>query len=132
VLALQMPDNLDEPSRVLMRDVARAGPWAAKLEAVDATRAILPHPQTYYSALKPYAHTVDIWHSIYNHPLVGADAIIAWLKSTGLRPYLDPLSSEEQVDFLRDYRERLQKAYIEVSDGITLLRFPRLFIVAVK
>jgi trans-aconitate 2-methyltransferase len=132
VLAVQMPDNLNEPSHALMRDVARAGRWTAKLQAADANRAILPNVQTYYSALKPYARTIDIWHSIYNHPLAGADAIIAWLKSTGLRPYLDPLTEQEQSDFLADYKTRIAKAYPQDDDGISLLRFPRLFIVAAK
>src|SRR3954470_6455108 len=30
VLALQMPDNLDEPSHRLMREVATEGPWASR------------------------------------------------------------------------------------------------------
>jgi trans-aconitate methyltransferase len=30
------------------------------------------------------------------------------------------------------YRQGIMKAYLENSDGISLLRFPRLFIVAVK
>jgi trans-aconitate 2-methyltransferase len=35
VLAVQMPDNLDEPSHRLMSEVASNGPWEAKLK--DAT-----------------------------------------------------------------------------------------------
>jgi trans-aconitate 2-methyltransferase len=130
VLALQMPDNLNEPSHVLMRDVAKAGPWAKKLQHVS--RAEILSPQSYYTALKPYCQTLDIWHSIYNHPLQGADAIIAWLTSTGLKPYLDPLTPDEQAAFLADYRQRISNAYPENKDGTVLLRFPRLFMVAVK
>jgi trans-aconitate 2-methyltransferase len=130
VLALQMPDNLNEPSHSLMRDVAQAGPWAEKLRRVS--RAEILSPQDYYNALKPGCQTLDIWHTIYNHPLAGADAIITWLQSTGLKPYLDPLTPEDQAAFLRDYRQRITKAYPESSDGTCLLRFPRLFIVAVK
>ena len=40
VLAAQMPDNLDEPSHRLMREIAAEGPWAAKLkDAANARRA---------------------------------------------------------------------------------------------
>lgn len=31
VLALQMPDNTDEPALALMREVAKSGPWAAEV-----------------------------------------------------------------------------------------------------
>jgi trans-aconitate 2-methyltransferase len=132
VLAVQMPDNLNEPSHVLMRDVAKAGPWAEKLKAADVTRAVLLSPQNYYSALKPFAQKLEIWHTIYNHPLSGVDAIIAWLKSTGLKLYLDPLTADEQTSFLTEYRRRVAAVYLPDNEGTLLLRFPRLFIVAVK
>src|SRR5262249_57290695 len=32
VLAIQMPRNFDQPSHVLMREAAQAGPWAATLK----------------------------------------------------------------------------------------------------
>ncbi len=34
-LAVQMPDNLEEPSHRLMGEVASQGPWAAKLKGAD-------------------------------------------------------------------------------------------------
>ena len=37
-LAVQMPDNLDEPSHRLMGEVASAGPWAAKLRDAAGAR----------------------------------------------------------------------------------------------
>jgi trans-aconitate 2-methyltransferase len=130
VLALQMPDNLNEPSHVSMRDLARAGPWAESLKLAD--RSPLLSPQDYYTALKPHATTLDIWHTIYNHPLKGLDAIIAWLSATGLKPYLDPLPQQQQAVFIEEYRHRLANSYAVDKEGITLLRFPRLFIVATR
>ena len=38
VLAVQMPDNLAEPAKTLMRETAAEGPWAAKLAAVREAR----------------------------------------------------------------------------------------------
>jgi trans-aconitate 2-methyltransferase len=38
-LAVQMPDNLDEPAHRLMRAVAADGPWGPKLAAAAAARA---------------------------------------------------------------------------------------------
>jgi len=129
-LAVQMPDNLAEPTHRLMREVAANGPWAEKLE--DAARLPLPAPHVYYDALKPFASRIDIWHSIYNHVLDNAAAIVDWVKSTGLRPFLDPLAPDERTAFLADYTARIAMAYPPNVDGKVLLRFPRLFIVAVR
>jgi trans-aconitate 2-methyltransferase len=129
-LAVQMPDNLNEPSHRLMQNVAEQGSWRAKLAKALSARAVLPTPQAYYELLKPYASRLDIWHTIYNHPLDGAEGIIQWVKGTGLRPYLDPLDDDERQHFLAEYTTRIAKAYPTASDGKSLLRFPRLFIVA--
>ena len=37
-LAVQMPDNLDEPAHALMRETAAGGPWAGKLGGAAAAR----------------------------------------------------------------------------------------------
>lgn len=132
VLAVQMPDNLGEPSHRLMQTVAEQGPWAAKLAGASGARDPLPSPQAYYARLKPAFARLDIWHTIYNHPLKGAAGIVAWVKSTGLRPYLDPLDEAGRRAFLDRYTQQIAAAYPANPDGTVLLRFPRLFMVAVK
>lgn len=129
-LAVQMPDNLAEPTHRLMREVAADGPWADKLRG--AARLPLPAPHVFYDALKPFAQRIDIWHTIYNHVLADASAIVEWVKSTGLRPFLDPLTPDERTAFLADYTARIARAYPPTIDNKVLLRFPRLFIVAVR
>lgn len=132
VLAVQMPDNMDEPSHVLMRETAANGPWAERLSKAVLIRGRMAAPQAYYEMLRPLCRHIDIWHTIYNHPLEGHGAIVEWLKSTGLRPFLNALRPEERPDFLAAYQERLKGAYAIMSDGRTLLRFPRLFIIAMR
>ncbi len=75
---------------------------------------------------------VDIWRTTYVHPLEGPDAIIEWLKSTGLKPFIDPLAAGERDEFLAAYRDAIAKAYPLQRDGTVLLRFPRLFYVATR
>lgn len=132
VMAVQMPDNLAEPSHRLMAEAAEAGPWAPKLASASAVRDPLSSPSTYYARLKPLFARFDIWHTIYNHPLQGTRGIVEWVKSTGLRPYLNPLSAPEQEAFLADYERRLTQAYPADAEGTVLLRFPRLFIVGTR
>lgn len=133
VLAVQMPDNLDEPSHVAMREAAMSGPWADRLAVATSARTVLPEPGAYYDMLAPVAAgAVDIWHTIYNHPLDGVAAIVEWVKGTGLRPFIDPLEGDERAEFLEEYAARLAAPYPPRVDGKVLLAFPRLFIVAVK
>ena len=132
VLAVQLPDNLDEPSYRLMREVAVNGPWAERLaDAEDALDDVHPSA-TYYDRLQPMAVRVDVWHTLYNHPLEGPGAIRDFLASTGMRPFLAPLDAGEQTAFLDDYERRVGEAYPPLVDGRVLLCFPRLFVVAVR
>src|SRR5262249_43232954 len=51
VLAVQMPDNTNEPALALMEKVAASGPWAAALAQADAARNDLPSAEAYYDLL---------------------------------------------------------------------------------
>jgi trans-aconitate 2-methyltransferase len=131
-LAVQMPDNLAEPSHLAMAETAADGPWAAKIAAAGIGREPLPPAEAYYDALAPLAVAVDVWRTTYHHPLADAAAIVEWVKGTGLHPYLAPLDADERAGFLAAYAGRLAEAYPARSDGRALLRYPRLFIVAVR
>ena len=131
VLAIQMPDNLGEPSHVAMRETAESGPWAS-LFAGRQVRATLPSPTDYMNALGSLSSRVDVWHTHYYHPLANAEAIVEWVKGTGLRPYLSTVGAAAQEQFLADYTRRIAQAYPPMVDGRVLLKFPRLFVVAVK
>jgi trans-aconitate 2-methyltransferase len=131
VLALQVPDNLAEPSHVLMRTVALEGPWAAKF-ATPIAREIIPPIAAYYDRLKQHSARVEIWRTTYHHPLADAGAIVEMVRSTGLRPFLARLDKSEEGAFLIDYRARIAETYQLMADGRVLLPFPRLFVVAVR
>ena len=132
-LAVQMPDNLDEPAHRLMRELAAGGPWAAKLAASSAARAPLGSAAWYYELLRPLCSKVDLWRTTYNHFLRGgAEAVVEWFKGSGLRPFLEPLDAAERRAFLERYTAAIARAYPSLADGSVLLPFPRVFLAAVR
>lgn len=132
-LAVQMPDNLNEPPHLLMRETALSGPWAPKLAAAADARTALASEGWYYELLKPHCSRVDIWRTIYQHPLTGgAAAVVEWFKGSGLRPFLAPLDEAERAEYLKQYEAALAKVFPAMPDGTVLLPFPRVFIVATR
>ena len=129
VLAVQMPDNIDEPSHVLMRETAADARFAPSIDPSGGPREFLLAPDQYYDLLAQHAQ-VDVWRTTYYHRMEGATAIVQWLRTTGLKPFLDALRADLQSAFLAEYEQRIAAAYPPRSDGRCLLAFPRLFIVA--
>lgn len=130
VLAVQMPDNRDEPTHRLMREVAAQSPWNEPIGDAGRLRTDLFGIETYYDWLAPVAEHVDVWHTVYQHVMPSARSIVDWVRSTGLRPFLDPLPEALKQSYLAEYESRVDHAYGQRSDGSRLLAFPRLFIVA--
>jgi trans-aconitate 2-methyltransferase len=125
-LAFQMPDNWQEPSHRLMRELI--------LQYVPDISAVPTHPPIesaafYYDQLAPHAKLVDIWQTRYEQVVPDAAAIVEWVKGTGLRPYLEALQPDQRERFERDYQREIAKAYPERADGQRLFSFPRLFVV---
>jgi trans-aconitate 2-methyltransferase len=130
-LAVQTPDNMEEPAHRLARETATNGPWGGKIGAVE-------HPARhsanfYYALLRPHCSTIDVWRTTYFHPLAGGSAaVVEWFKGSALRPYLEPLDDAEKEEFLACYLAAIAMAYPALADGSVLLPFPRLFIVACR
>lgn len=130
VLAIQMPDNREEPTHRLMRAVAAEAPWAGPIGDADRLRTLLLPLGGYYDLLAPAAAKVDVWHTIYQHPMADAAAIVEWVRGTGLKPFVDRLPPDLQASYLAEYQRRVDEAYPARTDGRRLLAFPRMFIVA--
>jgi trans-aconitate 2-methyltransferase len=64
--------------------------------------------------------------------MAGPKGVVEWFKGSALRPFLSPLDNEMRDGFVADFSARIAKAYPACFDGKVLLRFPRLFIVAVR
>lgn len=129
-LAVQTPDNLQEPAHVLAREVAAQGPWASRIGAVR-------HPDRhnlnwYYALLQPLCSRVDAWRTTYMHPLANHEAVVEWFKGSALRPFLAQLDAQEKTQYLADYLAAIRQAYPALPSGTVLLPFPRIFIVATR
>ena len=107
VLAVQMPDNTQEPALALMSEVATSGPWADELALAAAARDDLPPPAAYYDLLRPLCTRLDIWHTAYNHVLAGPEAIVEWFRGSGAAALSLPARREHAPGFHR----RLYRAY---------------------
>lgn len=132
-LAVQMPDNLDEPAHRLMREVAADAAWAGQLSRSTAARAPQPGAAWYHELLRPLCSKIDLWRTVYYHFLPGgAEAVVEWFKGSGLRPFLEPLNAAQRSAFLERYTAVIAQAYPAVADGGVLLPFPRVFLTAIR
>jgi len=131
VLAMQVPANFEAPSHRLMREIAAEPAYAERLAGVLRGGESVAEPATYAAVLADAGCRVDVWETTYLHVLSGEDAVLAWVRGTGLRPVLDALADDPVLRdaFVADYAERLRSAYPRCSWG-TLFAFRRLFAVA--
>jgi trans-aconitate 2-methyltransferase len=129
VLAVQMPRNHDFATHAAMRRIAAEGPWRERLAGARDPSPVRP-PEFYYDCLAQKCRRIVLWETNYIQVMDGIEAIITWLRGTGLRPFLTRLNEAEQRLFLDRYAALLAEAFPTRSDGKVLLRYPRLFFIA--
>jgi trans-aconitate 2-methyltransferase len=127
-LAFQVPGNFDQPSYVILREMAASARWRSLLRDVELSRQSAD-PAEYAELLAGAGCEVDAWETTYVHILQGEDPVLEWYKGTGLRPVLAVLDAGQAADFLAEYGERIRVAYPPGPFG-TLLPFRRVFTVA--
>jgi len=132
-LAIQMPANFDQPSHALLAALARSPRWAPAIGHLVRDTPVAD-PATYLRSLRTAGARCDVWETTYLHLLSGPDAVLGWMRGTGLRPFLAALeegvSADECRAFLDTYTEALRSAYPAEPDGHTVLPFRRIFAVA--
>ena len=127
--AFQVPGNVGEPSHTELAAVRTSARWSAVLADRDLPEPAVEEPATYVRRLSELGCRVDAWETTYLQVLAGEDAVLEWMKGTGLRPVLSALDADGQEEFLADYAERLRGAYPRESFG-TVLPYRRIFVVA--
>ena len=126
-----MPRNHDFATHALMRQVAAEGGWRGRLAGAREPSPV-KSTEFYYDCLAPRSAGFTIWETNYIQIMDGVRAIIAWLRGTGLRPFLARLTEAERPLVLERYAALLAEAYPAQADGKILLPYPRLFFIANK
>ena len=130
VLAVQMPYNNAEPLYRIINETVADSKWefdTAKLEN-NVTLA----PEEYYEILSGCSAFFDILETTYYHSMPDHKALVEWVRSAKLRPYLDSLSEEKVKELETEIVAKAKKEYPIMSDGNIVLGFNRLFFTAIK
>ena len=130
-LAVQVPSNWNAPAHAEMRALAESPVWADRLASARETDWRTESAGKYYDILAPLTEQIDLWETEYTHVMESASAIVEWYRGTGLRPFLEALTTEEErADFIEEYKDRLCLHYLPRSNGKVLFPFRRTFFIA--
>lgn len=130
ILAVQIPQQSKLPVHNIMQTLSKSDKWKNKLHIERMYNNLSENE--YYDVLSGLTNDFRIWETTYFHSLPSYESIIEWYKGTGLRPYLEQLSTNDQKAFLGDVMQCLKDTYTMQNNGEIIFRFPRLFFVAQK
>ena len=91
------------------------------------------HPlTTYYNMMTRYYSNVEVWQTNYIHQMDSSDAVVEFVKSTALIPYLERLSESQGKEFLAQLKERTAEHYRPCENSKVLFPFERIFVYGFK
>jgi trans-aconitate 2-methyltransferase len=131
-LALQVPGNFRAPTHALLAGLCRSVEWADRLAGAAPRPDTVLEPAGYFDVLAAAGLATDAWETTYLHVLTGPDPVLAWVRSTQLRPVLARLDDADAARFTEQYAAALREAYPVRADGTTLLPFRRIFAVGAR
>lgn len=131
-LAFQIPSCIYPLVRHLIFELSREAQWDERM-AAPRTRLTMEPVSFYYDVLVAEAAAIDLWETEYIHVLDSRAAVVDWISSTGLRPFLHALDSDSERDtFLAKLQQRVDEEYEVRTDGKVLFPFRRTFVIAYK
>lgn len=130
--AFQIPSGTFATVRTIIHEISQRPAWSERMSG--ARNALtMQSPAFYYDALAKISTHLDIWETEYSHVLENAAAIVDWMSSTGLRPFLAALNTDaERNDFTSELLQRVRDAYPIRADGKVLFPFRRTFVIAYR
>lgn len=126
-LAFQVPGNFDQPTHLVLRELAASARWRPLLADVALNRQTAS-PAEYLDLLATEGCEVNAWETTYLHVLSGPDPVLRWYLGSGLRPVLAALDQDQAAEFMAVYGALMRQAYPQVAYG-TVLPFRRVFVV---
>lgn len=128
ILAVQLPMNFNEPIHRIIDEVSTSHKWSAYFNQPRVFYSLTR--SEYFDLLPVLSSEFSLWETIYYHKMNSHMDIMEWYRGTGLRPYLNVLSDENQKEFERDIYQRVIEEYPVQKNGQIIFRFPRLFFTA--
>lgn len=127
VLAVQVPRFTDMPLGKAIEKIAQEERWSRQV--ADCSSLFTYHDyRFYYDHLSKLLDRVEMWETDYLHVLESQAAVVEWIRSTGMKPYLESLDGEAaRADFESDVLVEIKKDYPLQEDGKVLFPFRRLF-----
>jgi trans-aconitate 2-methyltransferase len=131
-LAIQVPANYKSPLYKVILNVSRSSKWRDLTSG--ANDQITYHgAEYYYNQLVAFTRDITIWSTTYYHILKSHEDLVAWYKSTAMKPFLERLASD---DMRREFEQAVltgcKEHYPPQADGRILYPFKRLFFIARK
>ena len=132
LIAIQIPLFWDMPLGKTISESAKDNRWKKQMEGIEGLFTIHNY-SFYYDHLSSLFNSIDIWETHYFHELDSHIAILEMMRSTGLRPYLDKLDNDMDINqFEKKVLKGIEKAYPKQKTGKVLLPFKRLFFIGYK
>lgn len=130
ILAIQIPQQSKHPVHNILKSLSKSEKWKSKLHVERMYNNLTENE--YYDVLSELTDNFRIWETVYFHSMPSYESIIEWYKGTGLRPYLEQLSADDQKAYSDDVMQCLMDTYPIQKNGEIIFRFPRLFFIAQK
>lgn len=127
-MAIQVPANYESPLYKILQSVAQSSKWGAFTSGYD--KLITYHnAEYYYNRLVSLTQDIALWESIYYHILKSHQDLVAWYKSTAMKPILEKLQTDDdREEFEQTVLAECKKQYSPQTDGRILYPFKRLFL----
>jgi trans-aconitate 2-methyltransferase len=107
-LAVQMPANVDHPTHVVARAIAREEPFAARVAGKIRSSWPVLAPETYATLLYELGFAEQhVRLQVYAHELASRDDVVTWVEGTLLTEYQAALGPDLWPTFLARYKDAL-------------------------
>ncbi len=131
-IAVQIPRFKNMPINAAIETVANSYKWIKYIRGCEELFTF-NDLDFYYDMLNKLATGVELWETSYFHILDSLESLIDFIRTTGLKPYLDHLPSDKmRSEFEREVLTQCKKHYKVQSNGKVLFPFDRLFFIGYR